>query len=575
MTKQYNRWKAHRLFLWLAVLALCTVSCTAVAQGDLRLGEAAREQNWETVRSLLIDGSVNVNAILPDGATALAWAVYWDHLDTAQRLLGAGANPDIGNDYGVTPLILATNNHNAVMMETLLRGGADPNITLWNGVTPLLKAAQIGQTKMLTLLLEHEADVNLREPRRDQSALMWAISFGYPNAARLLIERGADVNARTTMLREDFTPMVLDGYNKSVAVTPRGGYSPIMFAARVGDTETIRLLIEHGVNVNSVHIEHGPPLVIAAAEGYQDLALFLLDQGADPNLADVNGMTALHYAMRDGLKLLHEFKVTGKPVAQDKGSVLPGTNMYELARALLAQGADPNAAIKYPPPRFRVRPSRSPRFYMGGTTPLLLATAIQDLKAMKMLLNAGADPFVGTEIDKEAFNRETQVHGSENQVIANATPFMVAVGMGRRNRENFSQTQEKQALEAARLLVNLGADVNAATASGWTPLHAAAFIGADTLITYLVEEGAYINVKNGCTQTPLSLAMRTSAKGLTDNPEVSDAHESSTELLLALGASDTVLSDPVGECVLGRAGLQVDIEREKKIKELKQGSNTE
>ena len=99
--------------------------------------------------------------------------------------------------------------------------------------------------------------------------------------------------------------------------------------------------------------------------------------------------------------------------------------------------------------------------------------------------------------------------------------------------------------------------------------------GADTLIEYLMEQGANINVKNGCGQTPLSLAMRTSAEGLTDNPEVSDAHESTTELLLALGASYSVLSDPVGECVLGRAGLQIDIEREKKIQKLKQGSNTE
>ena len=91
---------------------------------------------------------------------------------------------------------------------------------------------------------------------------------------------------------------------------------------------------------------------------------------------------------------------------------------------------------------------------------------------------------------------------------------------------------------------------------------------ARRVVTYLVEQGANINVKNGCDQTPLSLAMRASTVGLTDNPEASDTQESTVDLLLSLGADDTLTSGPKGECVLGRAGLQVNLELQKRLQEL-------
>jgi uncharacterized protein len=557
-----------RLIGWLAGVVLVGLSLATVAQDDLRLVEAAKQQDWQALRALLQEGSVNVNTTQADGATALAWAVHWDERVAAERLLEAGADPDIGNDYGITPLFLAIKNRRAGMVKTLLEveGGADPNATLWSGETPLMAAARTGQTQVATLLLEYGARVNVSEPRRDQSALMWAIAFGHPETARVLIDHGAKVNARTKMLNEDFTPMELEGYIKNVSVTPGGGYTPLMFAARGGDMESARLLLERGAEVNGVYNEHGPPLVIAAAAGYEGLALFLLEQGADPNMADANGLTALHYAMRDGLKPLHNIKITSATVEQDKDSLLPGGNMYELAVAILARGADPNPGMKYPPPSLRVRPSRIPRFNMGGATPFFLATAAQDLPAMKLLLEAGADPLLGTKINEETFYRETKIHSSENQMLGNATPVMVALGMGRRNKQGFKPAEENKAMEAAKLLISLGADVNAATASGWTPLHAAAFIGANTLVAFLVEAGASMNVRNGCGQTPLSLALRASTVGLVEIELPSDIRESTAELLMALGADDSAASAPIGECVLGRAGLEAELDLQKKIR---------
>jgi ankyrin repeat protein len=556
-----------RLVGWLFVVMLWTFSLTANAQSDLLLVEAAKGQDWQWLHTLLDEGGVDVNAAQADGATALAWAVHWGDRETVEHLLEAGADPDIANDYGVTPLFLAIKNHSAAMVETLLEveGGADPNTVRWTGETALMTAAKTGQRSMVSLLLAQGADVNAHEPRRGQSALMWAISFGHPDVARLLIENGADVHAKTKMRDEDFAPMELDGYTVNVGVTPRGGYTPLSFAARVDDKETARLLLERGADVNSNYTDHGPPLIIAAAAGHEDLALYLLEQGADPNLTVINGVTALHYAMRDGLKLLHNLKVVKRTAKQDRGSALPGSNLYELAEALLARGADPNATMKYPPPSLHIVPALIPRFNMDGATPLFLATAAQDVKAMKILLNAGADPSLGTELNKEKYSEGTRIHSIENQILGDSTMLMAAVGMGRRNKQIFSPKQEDAAIEAAKILINRGADVNTATVSGWTPLHAAAYIGSDSLVTFLVDEGAKINIKNGCGQSPLSLAQRASTVGLVQMEWPADIRESTAELLLALGADDATASVPVGVCVLGRPGLDSEIALEKKL----------
>ena len=133
----------------------------------------------------------------------------------------------------------------------------------------------------------------------------------------------------------------------------------------------------------------------------------------------------------------------------------------------------------------------------------------------------------------------------------------------RKVRRKFTPEQEQQAMEFAKVLVGLGADVNASTSTGWTPLHAAAFIGADSLVTYLVEQGAKLNARNGCGQTPLSLALRANTVGLVAIEFPDDVRESTAELLVTLGADETASSERSGECILGRPGLDLELELEK------------
>ncbi|MGY8813810.1 MAG: ankyrin repeat domain-containing protein [Gammaproteobacteria bacterium] len=578
------------------VLLLCIVSLSASAQTDMRLIDAAKSQDWAGVRSLLNEKDININATQADGATAMAFATYWDNIESVQKLLDAGADPNIGNDYGVTPLMLANENRSATMVKTLLEGNADPNVAMWSGETLLMSAARTGFAESIQMLLENGAEINTREPRRGQSALMWAISFGYPDIARILIEHGADINAKTIMLNEEFTPMELEGYSGStIRAVPLGGYTPLLFAAMVGDVVTARLLVELGADVNAESESDGSPLIMAAALGHEDLAVYLLGKGADPNAVDVNGMTALHYALRDGIKILHGIIITDKTMVcnfanedflckplevlneeqlaymkvpnvdvyvvkpgfkygNDTDKSMPGNNMHKLIGALLASGANPNAKMKYPPEALRL--DVNPWFTLRNATPFLLAAAAQDTVAAAMLLEEGANPIVNTEIDKDIFIKQVNFPAEDNMVVGNATSLMAAVGLGRRS--DMTIDEQDNALLIAKRLINLGADINAATETGWTALHAAAFIGATSLVRLLVEAGAKIDVMNGCGQTPMGLALANDSTGLLDRtlprPETA-------EMLLELGAGENPPTGPLGVCVPGRGGLAADATR--------------
>ncbi len=125
--------------------------------------------------------------------------------------------------------------------------------------------------------------------------------------------------------------------------------------------------------------------------------------------------------------------------------------------------------------------------------------------------------------------------------------------------------EEDNALQIARRLVDMGADVNAKTVSGCTALHAAAFIGANKLIRFLVEEGAEVNVMNGCGQTPMGFALANDSAGMLDRTLPKPA---TAELLLELGAGTVPPSGPHGVCVPGRGGLEADDTRFRtKVKE--------
>src|SRR5580658_760187 len=278
--------------------------------------DAAKNGDKDALRALLAT-KVDVNAAEADGATALHWVSYRDDLESADLLIRAGANVNAATDLGVTALWAASQNGSAAMVGKLLAAGANPNLALLSGETPVMVAARSGYPDIVRQLLAKDANVNARGPR-GHTALMWAVSQKHPDVVKTLLEQGADVQLRTEVWNEVMAvpPHGFLPYNQAI---PHGADTALLFAARVGDLDSAKLLVAAGAGVNDRDAWGVSATVLAAHSDFRELAELLLDKGADPNVAEA-GFTALHEAImrRDEM----------------------------MVSALLAHGADPNAPLK-------------------------------------------------------------------------------------------------------------------------------------------------------------------------------------------------------------------------------------
>ena len=469
------------LMVWCVLVLAAGLSIAA--ESDLRLVEAVKSKDQQAVRSLLKQ-HVDVNTPQADGTAALAWAAHWDDLETAKLLIAAGANVNAATDYGVTALWLACTNGSPAMVNLLLNAGANANITLQRtGETALMACSRTGDAEAVKALLEHGANPNAKETWRGQTALMWAAEANHLEAARALVEHKADVHARS-----------------------KSGFTPLLFAARTGNVELARMLLKAGASLDESTAEDGTVLVVASASGHEALSILLLDQGANPNVTDGYGVTPLHFAVQKGLFNLSAAEFTF--------SYVPPSNLPGLAKALLAHGANANARLAKDYPAHTRAPFRqTPAPSIVGATPFFLAAASGDVGLMRLLKASGADPQLGLK--------------------DGAAPLMAAAGINR--VQDFAEGDDSNALEAVKLAVELGNDINAANARGLTALHAAAFTGVDPIVQFLVEKGAKVDAKDKIGQTPWTIAEAISP--VVNNQGSLRLHKSTADLLLKLGAT--------------------------------------
>jgi ankyrin repeat protein len=466
-----------------ATAALAVVSFVSTqAAGPAPLVDAAKAGDVAAVRAA-IQQKADVNATASDGSTALHWAVHRDALDVVDLLLGAGANPKAANRYGVTPLSLAATNGNARIVERLLRGGADPNTALPGGETVLMTAARTGDVAVLEALIEANANVNARESSRGQTALMWAAAENNVAAIKVLVDAGADVNARTsegaapaTGARSSTGGGVFSAATGAAAPAAARGpsFSALLFAVQLGQLDAARTLLQAGASVNDALPDGTSALVLATQNGHFELGAFLIDQGADVNAAR-QGFSALHQVIRN-----RRTNIGFLPPPIGKGTM----SSTDLVKKLLASGADVNA-----PMTRDFRDGYRNRLNRVGATPFLLAAKNVDTEVMKLLLAAGANPTTPN--------------------ADNTTPLMVAAGVDMWNpgEDGGSTTDaEPEALEAVKMLVELGNDVNAVNDRGETALHGAAYRGANTIVQFLVDKGAKLDVRSKQGWTPWTIA---------------------------------------------------------------------
>ncbi len=497
--------------VWVALILLLSVPVRA-QHPDLRLVNAVRHDDREAVRALVRE-QVDVNTRQPDGATALHWAAYLDELDTADLLLGAGAVPDATNELGVTPLYLACENGNAALVRRLLVAGATPHAVLPSGETALMTAARTGSVGAVTTLLAYGADANARETTENQTALMWAASQRHPGVVRVLIESGADVHARSRVRAVATARSPRTGRAEGVSVIDEGGFTPLLFAARQGDLASARLLRAAGADVSDTAPAGTSVLVVAAHSGHGSLAAWLLDEGADANAAAA-GYAPLHAAI----------------LRSDAN----------LVSALLAHGADPNARLTHGTPHARYGKLFALEMRLSGATPFFLAAKYGLADIMRQLAEAGSDPLAGLD-------------GGVTPLMAAAgmlTQGFVQAGTDRRGRAIDTAEMElalrqdpdqrrlmSSGIDAVKVAVGLGADVNAASEDGDTALHLAAFHGFNTVVRFLVSQGANLDAMNARGETPLERAMRNDAlapaKSLVEDTDISTA-----DVLRELGARE-------------------------------------
>jgi ankyrin repeat protein len=456
----------------IAAAALLFVFSAVIPAAGPPLVDAAKRGDVAQVRTLLTR-KADVNAAGPDSMTALHWAVQREDLPMVDDLLRARANANAVTRYGVTPIYIASMSGNAAVAEKLLKAGADANTAMPDGETALMTAARTGKAEVLRVLLAHGANLRVREPSRGQTALMWAAAENNAAAVALLIAAGADVHERSRS----------------------GAFTPLLFAVRAGHVETTRTLLDVGAKIDDALPDGTSALVLAVINAHYELAAFLLDRGANPN-ADAQGWTALHqiaWSRRHNAG----FNLPG-PVAT--GSL----DSLDLVRKLVRLKANVNARQTREP-----RDGNRNQQNRIGATPFLLAAKSADVPLMRVLLETGADPSIKT--------------------ANNTTPLMVAAGVGIWAPGENPGTPE-EALAAVKLLLDLGADVNAIDDNGDTAMHGAVYRGGNvSVIQALADKGARLDVINKKGWMPV-----TAADGVEYTPAVLKRYPEAAALLRRL-----------------------------------------
>ena len=441
------------------ILLFCSALSTtfAAAFASTPLIEAAKSGNKTALASLL-ERKASASGADPDGTTALHWAAYKDDLDAVDMLLKAGAKAGASNDLGATPLWLAAQNGGAAVVKRLLAAGADPNQSLTSGETPLMVGARGGYPEVVRMLLTKGADPSAHGSR-GQTALMWAAAQKHPDVVKILIEHKADLAAKSDTWSEVMAvpPHGYLPYNKAI---PHGGETALMFAARVDDLDSTKELLAAGANPNDADAWGVSATTLAAHSGYTDLVLLLLGAGADPNLAP-NGFTALQEAvMRRDEKMI---------------------------AALLDHKADPNFPVQTWTPTRRSSDDFHFDPQLVGATPYWLAARLAEPNVMRMLAAHGADAKFVHHADWTA----EQLFGAvPRKETVNA--LGAAVGMLRVSVWVSVPREEREAavLEAAKLALEGGSDINLVNTDGRTPLDAAKALKYQGVIDYLTERGA-------------------------------------------------------------------------------------
>jgi ankyrin repeat protein len=484
------------------------------ADGATALHWAAYRGDKE-LAELLIRAGANAKAANREGATPLWLASVNGDATIIAALIAGGADPNERLPLGRTPLMLAARTGNVEAMKVLLDHGADVNAKeTARGTTPLMWAADEAHPAAVQFLIEHGANIKAQsnpaprgggpalgkanDPRRAVAAqgaalaareaspdlgALQALSRGGAaaeagqrggargGAARGGAGRGAGgrgaggrgeaADAGDVDQGDDAAVAAFGGRGRQEA-NDGGGLTPMIFAARANDVESVKILLGAGADVNQVSGYGWSPLLVATQNRYYKLGAYLLDHGADPNLPNKGGWVPLYLATDN-----RNIESGDYPVR--KGDM----DHLDYIKLLLDKGANVNA---------RVKDSTETRTVFtnqwldeNGATAFLRASQSGDLALMKLLLARGADPKIAT--------------------VLGVTALHVAAGIGWVEGITY-EWSTKDTVEAVKMLLDLGLDPNSQADTGRVALHGAAHKGATAVVQLLADHGAKLNVRD-------------------------------------------------------------------------------
>jgi ankyrin repeat protein len=467
-----------RTVLIAGIVALLAAPATAAAQAaapGLALVKAVKAGEQAAAVALLEAGA-DANATGPDGTTALHWAARNNDAMLADRLLRAGATPHPENRYGVTPIALACESGSAAMVERLLEAGVSANATGPYGETALHTCAHAGNTAAVRVLVAAGASVDPGDSWRGQTPLMWAAAEGHPETMQALLDAGADVNARSTIVvwERQRTDEPRDKW------LPPGGWTPLLLAARESCVKCVDVLAAAGADLNIVDPERHTALIIALTNGHFDVAGRLIDHGADLDMQDEVGQTALWAAVD-----AHTMPDSNRPAPTEMDDEL---SAWDIVSKLVEKGADVDVPLRQRVP-YRTKIDRGADGILGaGTTPLLRAAKTGDAKVVRLLLEHGANPLAAAG--------------------RGVTGILLAANVGTSESDRTGRRKtEAGAIETIRLLMEAGANINATDSQGRTAAHGAALWGLTEVIRFLHENGVDLTRKDSRDLTPLQTAL--------------------------------------------------------------------
>jgi ankyrin repeat protein len=543
------------------ILAVCCVVAPALAQAPkdalANLIEAGnRKAALEKIRA-----GTDVNEAQPDGTRPIHWAVYHIDYELLDALIAKKANVNVTNEFGSAPLAEAVKLADARMVKTLLDAGAKPEAPNPDGETALMLAIKTGELPIVEMLIKAGANVNTIEKFHNQTPLMWAADAP-KNAGeiiKLLLAKGADVKPRAEY--SDWPSQITS--EPRAQYRPTGGLTAMLYAARSGCFECVEELIDAHADVSVPTPEGVTPLMVALDNDHNDVAKLLMDRGANLNVWDWWGRTALYIAIdrkeggsSGGLRIAGAAPAAGGrggrggrgAGAAVRGSERPPVSNMEIINALLDAGVDPNTQLNMHRPS---RGGNSGRFIENlrstGATPLSRAVEGGDVEVARALLAKGADPNIND---------------------MGLTPFLMASGVGPGNRGGTGLAAQNSVGGATNtalmdLLIQHGANVNAQVTGtktysmrvsrapsaneGKTALHVAAQTGRVDVVRYLLDKGANTQIADADGKKPIELV---GAGGPGQAPPVAANAPSATTAIGANGSGAAAAAPAAG----GRGG---------------------